>query len=84
MSKPKEPPPSTRKSVALPDEMWEEIATFRHGERIGSEAETIRRLVRSGLQAEKKAVAKRARAREVGRATIYRAAEGSMEDKGDE
>lgn len=54
MSKPKEPQPSTRKSVTLSDEMWEEIASFRHGERIGSEAEAIRRLLQSGLRAEAK------------------------------
>jgi hypothetical protein len=43
----KPPPPekSTRKSVTLPDDMWEEIAAYRFSERIGTEAEAVRRLL---------------------------------------
>lgn len=44
----------TRKTVALSDEMWREIAEFRFAERIGTEAEAIRRLLQSGMRAEAK------------------------------
>jgi hypothetical protein len=44
--------PSTRKSVTLPDDLWKEIADFRFAERIGTEAEALRRLIVSGVRAE--------------------------------
>jgi metal-responsive CopG/Arc/MetJ family transcriptional regulator len=50
----KEPTPVTRKSVSLPDDLWEEILEYRHKERIGTEAEALRRLLQSGLRAETK------------------------------
>jgi hypothetical protein len=46
------PEPVTRKTVSLPDSMWEEIANFRFEQRIGSEAEAVRRLLLAGLRAE--------------------------------
>lgn len=46
------PEPVTRKSVTLPNSMWAEVAEFRFSERIGSEAEALRRLVLAGLRAE--------------------------------
>lgn len=49
------PEPVTRKSVTLPNSMWAEVAEFRFSERIGSEAEALRRLVQAGLRAEAQA-----------------------------
>jgi metal-responsive CopG/Arc/MetJ family transcriptional regulator len=40
---------STRKSVTLPDSLWQELADFRFANRISSEAEAIRRIIRDGL-----------------------------------
>lgn len=51
----KAPEPGTRKSVTLPNSMWVEVAEFRFLERIGSEAEALRRLVLAGLRAEAEA-----------------------------
>ena len=53
--------PATRKSVTLPDSMWAEVAEFRFSERIGSEAEALRRLVQAGLRAEAKLRGRNAR-----------------------
>ena len=50
----KAPETATRKSVTLPNSMWAEVAEFRFSERIGSEAEALRRLVQAGLRAEAK------------------------------
>lgn len=50
MAKPPPPEPMARKSVTLPESMWREIAEFRTSEQMGSEAEAIRQLVRSGLR----------------------------------
>ena len=41
----------TRKIVSVPIELAEAIADFRFGERIGTEAEAIRRLIEAGLHA---------------------------------
>ena len=41
----------TRKSVAMPDALWNEIADFRFSERVVSEAEALRRIVMLGLAA---------------------------------
>ena len=41
----------TRKLVSLPNEMIVAISDFRFQERIGSEAEAIRRLIEAGLKA---------------------------------
>src|SRR3712207_2060317 len=43
MSKKELPEPSTRKNVTLPNSLWQEIADYRFEERIGSEAEAVRR-----------------------------------------
>jgi hypothetical protein len=42
----------TRKTLALPDAMWVEIARFRHARCIGTEVEAVRRLIDAGLKAE--------------------------------
>ena len=55
----KETDPPKRKSVTLPESLWQEVMDFRHGERIGTEAEAIRRLIQAGLRAERKEAAKR-------------------------
>lgn len=57
----KENEPVTRKTVSLPDSMWAEITTFRHGQRIGTEAEALRRLIQGGLRAEEQREARRVR-----------------------
>lgn len=41
----------TRKLISLPNDMLETISDFRFRERIGSEAEAIRRLIEAGLRA---------------------------------
>jgi len=47
---------SSRKSIALPASMWQEIADYRFRERIATEAEAIRRLLQDALaQAARKA-----------------------------
>ena len=46
--------PPKRKTVTLPESLWGEVAEFRHGLRIGTEAEALRRLIQSGLKAELK------------------------------
>jgi Arc/MetJ-type ribon-helix-helix transcriptional regulator len=51
MKKPHQDPGSTRKSVTLPDSMWREIGDFRYENRIGTQAEAIRRLLHEGLKA---------------------------------
>ena len=50
----KEPEPVTRKTVTLPDDLWQLVADFRFSERIGTEAEALRRLIQSGIRAEAK------------------------------
>lgn len=52
MTKPEPREPSTRKSVTLPDDLWRAVADFRFAERIGTEAEAVRRLILAGLRAE--------------------------------
>jgi metal-responsive CopG/Arc/MetJ family transcriptional regulator len=44
--------PPLRKSVTLPESLWQEVLEFRHGERISTEAEALRRLIQEGLRAE--------------------------------
>lgn len=39
----------TRKMVSLPDDMWQQIDDYRFSNRIHTEAEAIRRLIRAGL-----------------------------------
>ena len=38
------------KSVRLPAEVWEAISDYHHTNRIKSEAEAIRRVVKAGLE----------------------------------
>jgi metal-responsive CopG/Arc/MetJ family transcriptional regulator len=54
MSRPPPLEPLARKTISIPESLWEEISEYRHNERIGSEAEAIRRLLQSGLRAETK------------------------------
>jgi hypothetical protein len=56
MSKPKPPETMKRKSVTIPQSMWEEVAAYRRIEQIGSEMETLRRLIQAGLRAETRKV----------------------------
>lgn len=56
MSKPRPPEPLTRKSVTLPESMWAEVSEYRRVEQIGSEMETLRRLIQAGLRAEARRV----------------------------
>lgn len=53
MSKKPAPAPVTRKSVSLPDDVWEEVTQWRLLRRIATEAEAIRQIILSGLAAEK-------------------------------
>lgn len=53
----KNPTPATRKSISLSDELWRELADYRFAERITTESEALRRLIRAGLLAHKSSVA---------------------------
>jgi len=48
------PETTVRKIVSIPKSLWAEIEDFRFGNRIGTEAEAIRRLIEAGLVEEKK------------------------------
>lgn len=50
----REPEAVARKTMALPQSLWAEVSEYRHVERIGTEAEALRRLVQAGLRAEAK------------------------------
>ena len=41
-----------RKTIALPADLWADVAEFRHVARCGTEAEAFRRLIVAGLKAE--------------------------------
>ncbi len=43
------PEPTSRKSVTLPDTLWEKIGQYRFYRRIPTEAEAIRQLIQAGL-----------------------------------
>lgn len=43
--------PTARKSITLPVSTWEALDVFRFGEKIGSQAEAIRRIILMGLRA---------------------------------
>jgi hypothetical protein len=51
-STPRVPETNTRKTVSLPDSLWQEIAEFRFSKRFGTEAEAVRRLLIVGLETE--------------------------------
>jgi hypothetical protein len=51
MKKPSTSKPANRKSIMLPPELWQAISDFRFAERIGSEAEAIRRIIQEWLEA---------------------------------
>ena len=46
----REPEPVARKTVALPRSVWDEVSEYRFTERIGTEAEALRRLLLVGLR----------------------------------
>lgn len=47
-----EPPePTSRKTVTLPDRLWDAIDEFRHAERIRTEVAAVRQLLELGLEA---------------------------------
>jgi metal-responsive CopG/Arc/MetJ family transcriptional regulator len=48
------PENTSRKSVTLPDRLWDAIDEYRHAERIKTEVEAIRQLVEAGLVAKKR------------------------------
>ncbi|HYZ31936.1 MAG TPA: hypothetical protein VE684_06590, partial [Crenalkalicoccus sp.] len=52
MGRPPPPEPNERKNVTLPRSLWAAVAAYRFAERIGTEAEAVRRLLRAGLRAE--------------------------------
>jgi hypothetical protein len=54
-------PASTRKSVTLPDTLWAELRDYRFNQRVVSDAETLRRIVRAGLDTEAARAAKGAK-----------------------
>jgi hypothetical protein len=43
------PEPTSRKSVTLPDTLWETIGQYRYYRQIPTEAEAIRQLIQAGL-----------------------------------
>jgi len=43
--------PPIRKTVTLPASMWDDIAEYRHTNRISAEAEAVRRLLQDALAA---------------------------------
>jgi hypothetical protein len=45
------PETTSRKTITLPDQLWDQVDEYRHNQRISSEAEAFRRLVRLGLDA---------------------------------
>jgi hypothetical protein len=51
MQKGKPPEPMTRKLISAPDRLWAAIADYRFSQRIGTEAEAIRQLLQSALDA---------------------------------
>jgi metal-responsive CopG/Arc/MetJ family transcriptional regulator len=48
------PEKTSRKTVTLPDRLWDAIDEYRHAERIRTEVEAIRQLVQAGLEAKKR------------------------------
>ena len=54
MKKPPDPVPSTRKTLALPDSLWDAINEYRHEQRIPSEVEAVRRILSEWLATQPK------------------------------
>ena len=52
MKTPPDPVSSTRKSLTLPNALWDAINEYRHSERIPSEVEAIRRILSEWLAAQ--------------------------------
>lgn len=53
------PKPPLRKTLALPEELWDRVSAFRFDNRIQSEVEAVRRLIESGLAQEEAVHGKR-------------------------
>ncbi len=51
MPRPRNPEPSVRKTLALPQALWKAVDDYRYANRIASEVETVRRLLEAGLLA---------------------------------
>jgi len=47
------PDTTVRKIVSLPKELWEEVSDYRFDNRLGTEADALRRLIQLGLDAAK-------------------------------
>lgn len=47
------PASTKRKSIALPEELWDAIATYRHGKRLKSETLAIQCLLKQALHSPK-------------------------------
>ena len=54
-----EPTQVARKTVTLPEELWEKVVEYRHTHRIASQAEAVRRLIDAALEAEQPEAATR-------------------------
>lgn len=52
------PQPSTRRPIAMPDDLWREVEAYQGREAIATTAEAVRRLLLAGLRAEAKRVKK--------------------------
>ena len=44
----------SRKTISIPDELWEAVREYRYSRRIPTESEAFRRLLERGLEAEAK------------------------------
>jgi hypothetical protein len=53
MGRPPNAEKTARKVIALPDALWDQVNEFRFAERIPTEAAALRRLIQSGLDAER-------------------------------
>ena len=49
----------TRKTVALPEGLWEAVVEYRHVHRLASQAEAVRGLIDAALKAERRKAARR-------------------------
>ena len=54
MGRPPNDIPAVRKTLALPQPLWDAVADYRFSARIPTEAEAVRRLIEAGLAAVKK------------------------------
>ena len=57
------PEPTSRKTITLPDRLWQQIAEYRFSRHISSETAAIRRLIQAGLEAENRSAPRTVRRR---------------------